>query len=180
MSKSIEAMSGDWKTHIEAWKDSLHVPATEGIYTVCYNFMPLLDWTRTNPRWETPNGAHAMRSLSLSSAAHSLSPRSGSSNIARGFVSVMSSHHIAFRLTALRRRADVVSSPACRIVSARRPVDDCAELELAECGFVDRHARLSRGAKKLRPPHRSRNLRLCCAGLLSTQIDMHLRTACCQ
>jgi mannonate dehydratase len=61
VSESIKTMSGDWKVHIEAWKESLRALAQAGIFTVCYNFMPVLDWTRTDLRWETPNGARAMR-----------------------------------------------------------------------------------------------------------------------
>ena len=61
VSESIKTMSGDWAAHIAAWKQSLAVLAEAGISTVCYNFMPVLDWTRTDLRWETPNGARAMR-----------------------------------------------------------------------------------------------------------------------
>jgi mannonate dehydratase len=61
ISETIKTMSGDWKAHVEAWKESLRVVAGAGIFTVCYNFMPVLDWTRTDLRWETPSGARAMR-----------------------------------------------------------------------------------------------------------------------
>ncbi|WP_337269693.1 mannonate dehydratase [Oryzifoliimicrobium ureilyticus] len=61
VSESIKTMSGDWKAHIAAWQQSLRVLAKAGISTVCYNFMPVLDWTRTDLRWETPIGARAMR-----------------------------------------------------------------------------------------------------------------------
>jgi len=61
ISESIKTMSGDWKAHIAAWKESLRVLGSAGISVVCYNFMPVLDWTRTDLRWETPTGARAMR-----------------------------------------------------------------------------------------------------------------------
>lgn len=61
VSESIKTMTGDWKAHIEAWKESLRQLAKAGIFTVCYNFMPVLDWTRTDLRWETADGARAMR-----------------------------------------------------------------------------------------------------------------------
>lgn len=61
ISDCIKTMSGDWKLHIEAWKESLRALTSAGILTVCYNFMPVLDWTRTDLRWETPKRARAMR-----------------------------------------------------------------------------------------------------------------------
>ncbi|WP_308493903.1 mannonate dehydratase [Microbacterium terrisoli] len=32
-----------------------------GLRTVCYNFMPVIDWARTDQRWQLPNGGYAMR-----------------------------------------------------------------------------------------------------------------------
>lgn len=61
ISESIKTMSGDWKAHVAAWKDSLRALSGAGIYTVCYNFMPVLDWTRTDLRWQTAGGARTMR-----------------------------------------------------------------------------------------------------------------------
>lgn len=61
VSESIKTMTGDWKAHVEAWKESLRQLAKAGIFTVCYNFMPVLDWTRTDLRWETRDSARAMR-----------------------------------------------------------------------------------------------------------------------
>lgn len=46
---------------IEAWLASLEAVAAAGIRTVCYNFMPVLDWTRTDLDWPLPTGATALR-----------------------------------------------------------------------------------------------------------------------
>lgn len=46
---------------IDAYRVSLRNLAAEGITTVAYNFMPLLDWTRTDLGWPLPNGALALR-----------------------------------------------------------------------------------------------------------------------
>jgi mannonate dehydratase len=35
--------------------------AASGIKIICYNFMPVVDWCRTDLEWELPNGAKAMR-----------------------------------------------------------------------------------------------------------------------
>ncbi|GGE05787.1 mannonate dehydratase [Aureimonas endophytica] len=61
VSEDIKTLSGDWKAHLAAWKTSLVRLGEAGIGTVCYNFMPVLDWTRTDLRWETPDGARTMR-----------------------------------------------------------------------------------------------------------------------
>ena len=60
VSEEIKTQSGDWRAHIEAYKESLKHLSECGIRTVCYNFMPVLDWTRTTLRAEQPSGAFAM------------------------------------------------------------------------------------------------------------------------
>lgn len=41
--------------YIEAWAKSVENAGAEGIDTICYNFMPVLDWTRTDLRYELPD-----------------------------------------------------------------------------------------------------------------------------
>ncbi len=59
--ENIKTRSGNYKTYIENYKTSIKNLASQGIYTICYNFMPVLDWTRTNLEFELPNGAKALR-----------------------------------------------------------------------------------------------------------------------
>lgn len=47
--------------YVDAWIESLSNLAAEGIKTICYNFMPVIDWTRTDLKYELPNGAFALR-----------------------------------------------------------------------------------------------------------------------
>lgn len=61
VSEEIKTQTGDWKNHIANWQETLRRLSATGIRTVCYNFMPVLDWTRTDLRWETKHGAKAMR-----------------------------------------------------------------------------------------------------------------------
>lgn len=61
VSEDIKLGSAQASRHIDAWRASLENLKACGISTVCYNFMPVLDWTRTDLRWETPTGARTMR-----------------------------------------------------------------------------------------------------------------------
>lgn len=46
---------------IDAWKDSLKALGRAGISIVCYNFMPVVDWTRTDLMYAMPHTGHALR-----------------------------------------------------------------------------------------------------------------------
>lgn len=61
VSEEIKQQSGDWQTHIEHYKTSIRNLAARGIKIICYNFMPILDWKRTDLSHESPNGARCMR-----------------------------------------------------------------------------------------------------------------------
>ena len=47
--------------YVDAWIVSMENLAKCGIKTICYNFMPVIDWTRTNLKFQLPNGAYALR-----------------------------------------------------------------------------------------------------------------------
>ena len=59
--ESIKMRGEDWDRLIDAYATSLRNLAAAGIRTVTYNFMPLLDWTRTDLAWAMPDGALALR-----------------------------------------------------------------------------------------------------------------------
>lgn len=46
---------------IETWIASMEAVAQNGISLICYNFMPVVDWTRTDLNFPTPTGSTAMR-----------------------------------------------------------------------------------------------------------------------
>jgi len=49
------------KRAIDVWIESMRAVATEGIRTICYNVMPVVDWTRTDLDYPVPTGATALR-----------------------------------------------------------------------------------------------------------------------
>ena len=61
VSEDIKRRSGDWRNHIKNYCISMENLAAAGISTICYNFMPILDWTRTELASKLPNGGTCMR-----------------------------------------------------------------------------------------------------------------------
>ena len=57
----IKTRSGDYRRHIENYRESLRNVGAAGIPVVCYNFMPVVDWTRTSLDYELPNASRALR-----------------------------------------------------------------------------------------------------------------------
>ena len=57
----VKRLGGGATRSIEAWIASLEAVAAAGIKVICYNFMPVVDWCRTDLEWELPNGARALR-----------------------------------------------------------------------------------------------------------------------
>jgi mannonate dehydratase len=61
VSEEIKTRTGNWQEHVAAYCQSIRNLAAEGISTVCYNFMPVLDWTRTDLAYPTAEGGYALR-----------------------------------------------------------------------------------------------------------------------
>lgn len=61
VSEDIKKQKLDWREHIANYKQSIRNVAAAGLEVLCYNFMPVLDWTRTDLRYRVPSGASCMR-----------------------------------------------------------------------------------------------------------------------
>lgn len=57
----VKRTGGKATQSIDAWIASMEAAAAEGVRTICYNFMPVVDWTRTDLDHVMPTGATAMR-----------------------------------------------------------------------------------------------------------------------
>lgn len=61
VSEAIKTQTGAFRDHFAAYRTSLEHLAAAGIEVVCYNFMPVLDWTRTDLAWRVAHGGTTMR-----------------------------------------------------------------------------------------------------------------------
>ena len=69
---SIKLRVGPHREFIGAWKDTLVAIGKAGVKVVCYNFMPVVDWTRTDLQWQLPTTGYALRFDAIDFAAYDI------------------------------------------------------------------------------------------------------------
>lgn len=69
---SIKLRSGPYAKFIGGWIDTLAAVAKAGVEVICYNFMPVVDWTRTDLQWHLPTKGYVLRFDTVDFAAYDL------------------------------------------------------------------------------------------------------------
>ena len=70
--EGIKTRTGNYREKIDNYKQSIRNVARAGIKTICYNFMVITDWSRTNLMFKLPNGGFALRYDKVDFAAYDL------------------------------------------------------------------------------------------------------------
>jgi mannonate dehydratase len=112
VSEDIKKQKGDWRAHVAAWQGSLEHLAAAGIEVICYNFMPVLDRTRTDLRWRRPSGATSMRFDIADFATfdiHLLQRPAAAQDFAPEVVDEAACRHAAMDAAARRALADAIT-----------------------------------------------------------------------
>ncbi len=70
--EEIKTRTGDFQRKIDNYKASIRAVARAGVKVLCYNFMVITDWSRTNLAYKLPSGGYALRYDSVDFAAYDL------------------------------------------------------------------------------------------------------------
>lgn len=60
VSEDIKLRRGDYLRHIENFKENIRILGRHGVKVICYNFMPVFDWTRSQLNHKLEDGSEAL------------------------------------------------------------------------------------------------------------------------
>lgn len=60
VSEDIKLRRGDYERHIENFKENIRLLSKYGVKCICYNFMPVFDWTRSQLNHKLEDGSEAL------------------------------------------------------------------------------------------------------------------------
>lgn len=103
--EDVKTRTGRYKDYIESYKQSVRAIAAAGIKTLCYNFMAITDWTRTDLHAPMPHGGDALRFDIVD--------------------------FCAYDVLVLKRKDAEADHPPARIAEARKRLDRMSESDLA-------------------------------------------------
>ena len=72
MPESIKTRTGDFARHIDNYRVTLERLGSAGVRVVVYNFMPVMDWVRTDLHYRLADGSEALRYDPIAFAAFDL------------------------------------------------------------------------------------------------------------
>jgi len=174
VSEDIKLGTATRREHVAAWCISLEHLAAAGIEVVCYNFMPVLDWTRTDLAWRLPHGGACMRFDAVDFAAFDVHLL-GRAGAAQDIVEAIGDEAgDALVEAAARRHAELGDAGRAALIdnivcglpgAAERMTLDDVRARLAAYGDTDEatlHARHVDFLAEVAPLAERLGMRLCC------------------
>jgi len=166
VSEGIKKQSGDWRTHIANYRASMENLAQAGIEVICYNFMPVLDWTRTDLAWRLPHGGTCMRFDLLDFAAFDLFVLGRKRAAADYSAEMIAAAEARFVGMSDARKSQLANNVTCGLPGAAEHLTlEGVRAHLSEYDGI--HAQMLRGhlvafLEEVVPTAERLGLRLCC------------------
>jgi mannonate dehydratase len=166
VSEDIKKQSGDWQQHLENYRISMGNLAAAGIEIICYNFMPVLDWTRTDLAYTVAHGGKAMRFDLIDFAAFDIHILARDAAAADFTDAVVAQAKSRFETMSDERKAQLLNNVVCGLPGAAENFSlDDVRTHLAEYADIDAQTlrkHLVEFLKAVTPEADRLGMRLCC------------------